>query len=180
MVPFSIPFFESSNNVFEVAWDIVLFYYIISSALLYSIFIFFCSLPLAGAIFILKYPVFELTQHQWEIMVTFLSMLIVFGCAKYFMTYYEVPQKINIRLVIGFLSTVILVAGELALCRAFYFKWSSWRDWYSQSDIITWIIIVATIALTWLMPCLVMILEDTEIALFNETPDSIEKENKIK
>ncbi|KAH8689823.1 hypothetical protein BGW36DRAFT_63991 [Talaromyces proteolyticus] len=178
MVRFNVHFFESSSDVVDVVWDIILFYYIMSIALHYSIFIFFCSLPLTGAISILRYPVFELTQHQWEMRIMFLSTLISFWCARYSMKTYQVPQKVNFRLVIGLLATVILVAGELALWTAFYFEWSSWRDWYNQSDNITWVIIVTTTALIALMPCLVMMVEDAEINLFDEPPDSIEEENK--
>lgn len=171
---------ETSESVlFDVIWDIILSYYVLSGALHYFAVTFFCSLPLAGSSLILSYPILNLSESQKQATIICLCIGVIICCAQYSIAVYKVPQQIGFRLSIGLLGCVFLLIGEMLLWPALYWRWSILREFYEQSDAIAIGVLVALIALVATMPCLLIVAEEAaKVDSSSDSSDVDEEQSK--
>lgn len=148
--------------LFDIMWDIILSFYVLSGAAHYFAWTFCCSLPLAGSSLLLSYPMFNLTPLQIRGIIICLGIGMLIRCAQHSVRVYKVPKHIGYRLSIGLLASVFLLIGEMLVWPALYWRWSIWNEFYEQSDKVTISLFGTMTVLVAMMPSLLMLMEEAE------------------
>jgi hypothetical protein len=160
--------FESTSSVFEIMWDIALFFFIVRLAFYYFALTFSFDVLLAAIRLVYLMPVYQLTQPEAELILMPLLLLFIILCGQFLISRYEIPRCGGFRLAIGSLAAVFMMFGDLIAGIVMYKE--GWREWYRERYPVVFSIFCITMVFFALMPYILMLREDADE--INERPRS--------